>query len=73
MKYVKKTPRIDVKFIDSATEEVLFEIKDRSWMNIGEIFSDGIVTSIIENEYKNKKFIPKNILIMAVGEYRLEQ
>lgn len=73
MKYVKKTPRVDVKFIDSATEEVLFEIKDRSWMNIGEIFSDGIVTSIIENEYKNKKFIPKNVLVMAVGEYCLEQ
>ena len=73
MKYVKKTPRIDVKFIDPVTEEVLFEIKDRSWMNIGEMFSDGTVTSIIQNEYRNKKFVPKNVLIMAVAEYNLEQ
>ena len=73
MKYVKKTPRVDVKFIDPVTEEVLFEIKDRSWMNIGEIFSDGIVSSIIQNEYKDKKFVPKSVLVMAVAEYNLEQ
>ncbi len=73
MKYVKKTPRIDVKFIDPVTEEVLFEIKDRSWMNIGEMFSDGIVSSIIQNEYKDKKFVPRNVLVMAVAEYSLEQ
>lgn len=70
MKYVKDTPRIVVKFIDSDTDKILFEIKDRSWMNVGEIFTDHIATSVIEQELKGKK-LPKNLLVIAVGEFRL--
>ena len=29
-RYVKETPRINIKFIDSDTEETLFEVKDRN-------------------------------------------
>lgn len=72
IKYTKESPRISVKFLNSDTEEVLFEIKDRSWLNVGELFSDGIVTSLISQEYKNKK-APKNILVLAVGEYSLDE
>lgn len=71
MKYVKNTPRIVVKFIDSDTENVLFELKDRSWMNLGEVFSDQITTTIIEQELKNKK-LPKNLMVIAVAEFKLQ-
>jgi hypothetical protein len=73
MKYVKESPRLTVKFIDANTEDELFEIKDRSWMNIGEIFSDHVATSLIERELKErKKSLPKKILLLAVAELTLE-
>jgi hypothetical protein len=71
MEYVKDTPRITVKFIDSDTEELLFEIKDRSWMNIGELFSDGVASSLILQEFKDKKKLPGNVMVLAVGEFKL--
>ncbi|MFA5366378.1 MAG: hypothetical protein WC333_00445 [Dehalococcoidia bacterium] len=71
MEYVKDTPRITVKFINADTEEVIFEITDRSWMTVGELFTDGIATSLMIQEFKNKKKpMPKNIMILAVGEYK---
>jgi hypothetical protein len=72
MKYVKETPRLVVKFIDSETEEVLFEIRDRNWMNIGELFTTHYVTTLMEQEYKNKNK-PKNVIVMIAEEYSLIQ
>lgn len=74
MRYIKQTPRITVKFINADTEEVLFEIKDRSWMNLGEIYPDYTITQLMEQQLaaKNIKKAPKNILVLAVGEYSLE-
>ena len=47
-KYVKENPRISVKFVDSDSEETLFEVNGRNWTNIGELFTDHIVNSIID-------------------------
>jgi len=71
MKYVKKTPRIPIKFINADTNEILFEIKDRTWMTMNELFADGIATAVMEQELKGKK-LPKNLLILGVGEYELK-
>jgi hypothetical protein len=71
MKYVKETPRITVKFINADTEKILFEIKDRSWMNIGEIFTNNVLNSLMEQEFKNKE-LPKNVMVIAVGEFKLQ-
>jgi hypothetical protein len=71
MKYIKETPRIPVKFIDGDTEEVLFEVTDRSWINIGEILSDGAVTSLIEYELRNKKNKPKTLMVLPVAIFKL--
>ena len=68
-KYKKKTPRFNMKFINSDNNEILFEVNDRTWMNVGEILSDGAITSIINNEWKGKK--PENLMILLVGEYEL--
>lgn len=73
MRYTKETPRIVVKFIDANTEQVLFEIKDRNWMNIGEVFTNHIASELVEQDLKTKKIKPpKKLLILAVGEYELE-
>lgn len=70
-KYVKENPRIGIQFINSDTEEVLFEINDRNWLNVGEIFPSNTVNSIVQRELKNKKKLPKNIMVIAVSEYKL--
>ena len=72
MIYKKATSRLAVKFVDSDTEEVLFEVNDRSWMNVGDILTDGAITSIMANEYKNKP-LPDNLMVLVVGEFELQQ
>jgi len=71
MKYTKETSRIPIKIIDTDTEETLLEIGDRHWMNVGEIFPQKVVTDLILNEMKNRTF-PKNVMVIAIGEYKLE-
>jgi len=71
MRYEKQTPRLTVKFVDSDTNTVLFELKDRTWMNVGDLLNDGAVSSIMTNEWKNKK-VPKNLMVLVVGEFELK-
>jgi hypothetical protein len=71
MRYAKETPRLTVKFIDSDTETVLFEVKDRTWNTVGEILTDYAVDSIMKNEWKNKK-MPVNLMVLVVSEYQLK-
>ncbi len=70
MKYVKESPRLTVKFIDADTEETLFEIKDRNWMNVGEIFATANTNNIMLGEYKNSK-LPKHIMVIVAAEFTL--
>ena len=68
MKYVKDTPRLTVKYIDSVTEETIFEIKDRTWINVGELLSDHYVTEILN---QNRIKTPNELMVVVVGEYSL--
>ena len=70
VQYKKETPRISVKFINAQTEAIIFDIKDRTNINMGELFTDFAISSIMENEYKGKKF-PQKMIIMAVCEVTL--
>jgi len=70
MKYKKATPRLTVKFINSDTSEILFEVKDRTWMNVGEILNDGAIDSIMKTEWKKEP--PENLMVLVVGEFELK-
>jgi hypothetical protein len=70
-RYVKENPRINVKFIDSDTDEELFEVNDRNHLNVGELFPSSTVNNIVQRELKNRKNLPKNIMVIAVSEYTL--
>jgi len=70
MRYEKATPRLTIQFVNADTEEILFVVKDRTWMNIGDILSDGAVDSIMKHEYHEKH--PKNLMVLVVGEYELK-
>ena len=67
--YIKDSPRITVKFIDSNSDDVLFELKDRNWMNVGELFTNNVANSLIEQELKNK-IEPDEIMVIAVGIFK---
>lgn len=74
MPYIKDTPRISVKIYDSKTEELLITINDRNWMNVGEIFTQNIISSLINDEFKNKKKPkPQKIIMMIAEEYTLTE
>lgn len=71
MRYKKATPRLTVKFVDSDKNDILFEVKDRTWMNVGEILNDNAIDSIMKNEWKDKD-MPENLMILVVGEFQLK-
>lgn len=71
MRYTKDTPRLTVKYVDADTEETIFEVKDRNWMNVGELLSDYYVTEVIKQNIKGE--IPDNLLVLVVGEYTLTE
>lgn len=70
MRYKKDTPRLTVKYIDNDTEETIFEVKNRNWMNVGELLADHYVTEIISQNIDGD--IPENLLVLVVGEYSLK-
>jgi len=67
MRYSKASPRLLIKFVDSDTNKILFEVKDRTWLTIGELLNDGAISSIMKHEYKDVH--PDNLMVLVVAEY----
>lgn len=67
MKYTKDTPRLTVRYIDAATEEIIFEVLDRNWMNVAELLSDVYVAKVMEAQFGNSA--PNNLMILVIGDY----
>ena len=71
-KYRKETSRLTVKFIDSDTEELLFEIEDRNWSNVGELLQDYHVNEVTKKTLEKKGVnLPENLMVIVVGNYSL--
>ena len=70
MKYQKDSPRIPIQIIDADTEEVIYEINDRTWMTVGECLTDYFVENLFKNELKDKKR-PVNLMVLPVANFRL--
>ena len=70
-RYLKDSPRLTVKFFDGGTNEQLFEIKDRSWMNVGELFADHYVTQLVAQTIREEN-LPENVIVIVSGEYHLK-
>ena len=72
IKFMKSSSRLTVKFVQVSTNNVLFEIKDRDWMTIGELFTDHYVDQLLKQTYGNdvKKLesIGK-VMVLVIGEY----
>ena len=70
MRYTKKNPRLIVKFINNDTDEILFEIKDRTWISVGELLNNIAVDNIMKHEFKDN--YPENLMVLVVAEYKLK-
>lgn len=71
-KYKKETPRLTVQYVNADTEEILFEINDRTWMNVGELLTNEYVDRVVKTELNKMKITPPpNLMVLVVGEYYL--
>ena len=71
-KYIKETPRINVKFIDAKTEETILEVPDRNHTNVGEILTAYHGDALIQAKLKGKK-LPKKVLVIIMTELILSE
>ena len=69
-RYKKSTPRLSVKFFDGETNEQLFEIKDRSWMDVGELFADHYVSELITQTIREQD-LPETAIVLVTALYDL--
>lgn len=70
LKYFKEQPRLTVKFLDGDTKELLFEVKDRDWMNIGELMTDHHVSELVLRTIKEEN-LPDSVIAMVTADYFL--
>jgi hypothetical protein len=69
-KYLKNSHRLNLKFIDGDTNELLFEIKNQSWMEIGNFFTDHYVDDVLKNSFSVDK-LPENVIVMVAENFKL--
>lgn len=74
MNYKKTNPRLLVKYIDSDTDEILFEINNRTWMDVGQLLNDNSIDNVVKNELKNMGYTktPTNIMVLVIAEASLK-
>lgn len=70
-KYVKNTHRLSIKFIDSKTNDLLFEVKNQLWMNVGEFFTDTYVDQIIKQSI-NENNLPSDVIVLLATNFTLK-
>lgn len=74
MKYSKNSPRLTVQYVDAETDDILFEVPNRNWMNIGELLTDHYVDEMVKTNAKRKGFDPpEKLLVIVAGEFTLNE
>lgn len=71
MKYIKDTPRLKVQYINAVNDDIVFEVNNRNWTNVGELLSDYYVTEVLKQNIKEN--LPENLMILVVAEYTLNE
>jgi len=67
LQYSKESPRLTVKLIDGTTNEVLFEVPNRTCLDIGEFLSDSYISQMIKN--KNYEVNPEIVRVLVVADF----
>lgn len=63
-RFIKDKPRLTVKFLDGHTKDLLFEVNNRDHMDVGEMFSDTYVTSLV-NQTIDEQNLPHSVLVVV--------
>lgn len=71
MRYIKDRGRLTVKYVNADTEDILFEVPNRNYSNIGELMTDHYVTELMKQNVDG--VVPENLLVIVVGEYTLSE
>lgn len=74
MKYSKDSSRLTVQYVDADTDDILFEVPNRNWMNVGELLTDHYVDEMVKTNAKRKGFDPpENLLVIVAAEFTLKE
>ena len=74
MKYSKNSPRLTVQYVDADTDDILFEVPNRNWINIVELLTDHYVDEMVKTNAKRKGFDPpEKLLVIVAGEFTLNE
>lgn len=65
--YSDPTKRLTVKFLNEKNEE-LFSIDNRTWMDVGELFTAKYVTNVIETTLPKSKH-PEAVRLLVLSDY----
>ena len=55
--YRKESPRITVKYIDGDTNELIFEIPNRTCLDIGDVMNDVNVSEMMRKQNATPSFV----------------
>jgi len=70
-KYLKATPRLDVQFLNGDNpKEILFEVKNRTAMDVGEMFVNTYVDQMIKQTIPEKE-LPSSVIVLVTAEFTL--
>jgi len=69
-KYKAESTKLLIKFVDSSTNKLLFEIRDRNPTNVGELLSSYYVNEIVcENIAESDR--PASVTVLVINTYNL--
>lgn len=73
MKYVKSdgSPRLTIQFLDEKNQ-LLFEVKNRTWMDVGEVYTEKYMNNIIETTLPNS-VRPEVVRLLLLADYYKEE
>lgn len=71
LNFKKETPRVNIKFIQASDNSLLFELKDKNHMEIGNFFSDTYVDMLIKQTFPDDWDEIGDVIVLcsAVYEY----
>lgn len=65
MAYKKNTTRVNIKFINGITNEIIMEIPNRSVIEIGEVLTDSFISRLMESN----KIDVECVRVLIVGDF----
>lgn len=72
MKYKKNTNRLKLKAIDANTKEVLFEVPNQRFNDIGDFFSDATLSQIMRDKFGSEIKNHDQVILVVSANFFLE-